>query len=174
MHHNGAQVAALFALLVMVACDDGRPRPDGGAAADASTPLSRDAGASARDARASARDAGAQSESCEGVARSCSLLSSASCASQAGCRIGGECNGSSTSCYSLYDSYSCSSQAGCFWSSSARNCSGSARSCYGYSSSSSCSGQRGCTWRTTCEGVATSCILIDPARCESQLGCYPR
>lgn len=172
MNQNGAQVAALFALLVMMGCDDGRPRPDTGGTADAAIPVARDAGSAARDAGPSASDAG--EPRCEGVARSCSLLSSASCATQAGCRIGGECSGSSTSCYSLYDSYACSSQAGCFWSSSARNCSGSARSCYGYTSSSGCSGQRGCYWNTGCEGVVTSCILLDPARCEGQLGCYLR
>ena len=179
MKNNVLRHLALIALLASLGCDP-PPDPEDAGNRDAGPGVSTrfdagrfDAGrfdAGRFDAAVARRDAGPPR--CEGVVTSCSLVPRASCTTQEGCRLGGDCEGVSTSCYSLFDSYACSAQDGCYWSFSSRSCSGSARSCYGYSYSSSCSGQRGCSWDSACDGYATSCILLDGFSCERQRGCY--
>ena len=109
---------------------------------------------------------------CTGYVTPCSLVSTYSCSSVAGCRTGGSCGGSPGSCYSQYSSYSCNSLDGCYWSSYSNNCSGSARSCSLYFSEYTCEGQGYCYWLPDCEGVAYSCGSFDAATCTTQPGCY--
>lgn len=109
-------------------------------------------------------------KSCHGVVASCLTRSSATCSLVKGCSTSGECGGVSSSCYGR-SMYSCSSQEGCYWSGVSKLCSGSAWSCSLFSGSYGCNLQEGCNWRTTCDGVATSCILLSEYECTSQPGC---
>lgn len=108
---------------------------------------------------------------CTGSVTPCSLLSSFSCTTVTGCRVGGTCSGFAGSCFSQFSSFSCGSLDGCYWSFSSDYCSGSARSCSLYSSELSCENQGSCSWTPDCEGVAYGCSILDASECTSQPGC---
>lgn len=57
-----------------------------------------------------------------------------------------ECQGVSSSCFSMFSSFSCASQQGCYWSSSSDSCSGFSWPCSSMYSSFGCSSQQGCYW----------------------------
>lgn len=117
-------------------------------------------------------DTGGADPECRGSATDCSLVSTASCESQDGCNIEGECTGFSRSCSSYTSSTDCRGQLGCTWTTSSSTCSGSAWTCDTTFAEENCRGLEGCTWTDTCDGFPNSCLLITTqTSCETQMGC---
>lgn len=159
---RSAFLVLVAATLALTACGGGDPGSD-----DAGR-VGPDSGRA--DGGTATLDAGAPE--CFGSATPCDILPTTSCATQDGCRLGGECGGFSRSCSSYTSNSTCNGQLGCYWSSSTGSCAGSAWTCSTTSAESNCRAIEGCSWDETCEGFATSCFGLESAStCNTQQGC---
>lgn len=152
-------VCAAVVALGVLGCGGGDPGPSG-----------TDSGFGGSDSGPVGVDSGMPE--CGGVATDCSLVSTLTCTTQDGCRLGGDCTGVSRSCSSYSSSATCNAQLGCSWSSSSSSCNGSAWTCTTTSAETNCRSIEGCTWQETCDGFSTSCFLLETqATCDAQQGC---